>query len=80
MTIPDDQALMLPVLQYAARGISRVPDMAARAAEEFALTREKIAERLPSGRQEVLNNPIHSTRRTVKIRAIDENYFASEDG
>jgi restriction system protein len=59
MTIPDYQALMLPVLRHAAAGEQRVPDVADRIADEIGLSNEEREELLPSGRQRVLHNRIH---------------------
>lgn len=59
MTIPDYQTLMLPVLRYAAQGEQRVPEVAERIADDFALTGEEREEMLPSGRQRVLHNRVH---------------------
>jgi restriction system protein len=59
MTIPDYQALMLPVLRLAAAGVTRVPDAAAAIADQLGLTEAEREEMLPSGRQRVLHNRIH---------------------
>ncbi|MBN9249089.1 MAG: restriction endonuclease [Mesorhizobium sp. 61-13] len=59
MSIPDYQSLMLPVLRLAAKGETRVADVAARIADEFGLSPEEREELLPSGRQRVLHNRIH---------------------
>ncbi|ERP87262.1 hypothetical protein Q669_10890 [Labrenzia sp. C1B10] len=57
--IPDYQALMLPVLRYAAEGEQRVPDLADRIANDLGLSEEEREELLPSGRQRVLHNRVH---------------------
>lgn len=59
MGIPDYQSLMLPVLQLAAGGETRVADIADRIADHLHLTAEERDELLPSGRQRVLHNRIH---------------------
>ena len=62
MAIPDYQSLMLPLLKHAARGETRVPDVATELADEFGLTAEERDQLLPSGRQRVLDNRIHWAR------------------
>jgi restriction system protein len=57
--IPDYQTLMLPVLRLAAKGETRVPDVADEVANELGLTPGERDELLPSGRQRVLHNRIH---------------------
>ena len=59
MTIPDYQTLMLPVLQLAAHGETRVPEIEENLANEFGLTPDERNQVLPSGRQRVLHNRIH---------------------
>jgi restriction system protein len=59
MAIPDYQALMLPVLQDAAVGETRVPAAADRIAESLGLTEAEREEMLPSGKQRVLHNRLH---------------------
>lgn len=59
MEIPDYQTLMLPVLEVAAEGETRVPDVADRVADQFGLTREERDQVLPSGRQRILHNRVH---------------------
>ncbi|MND52878.1 Mrr restriction system protein [compost metagenome] len=59
MTIPNYQALMLPVLRFAAEGEQRVTDIADRVADEFRLSEKEREELLPSGRQRILHNRIH---------------------
>ncbi|MBB2842649.1 UNVERIFIED_ORG: restriction endonuclease Mrr [Rhizobium etli] len=57
--IPDYQTLMLPVLLLAAKGETRVADVAERIADDLGLTQEEREELLPSGRQRLLHNRIH---------------------
>lgn len=57
--IPNYQALMLPVLQYAAQGEQKVPDLAEKIADDLGLSDQLRDEMLPSGKQRVLNNRIH---------------------
>ncbi len=59
MAIPDYQTLMLPVLQHASKGKTRVPECAASIADALGLSEEEREEMLPSGRQRVLHNRIH---------------------
>lgn len=59
MTIPDYQSLMLPVLQIAARGETRVPAAAEVLADELGLSAEQREEMLPNGRQRLLHNRMH---------------------
>lgn len=59
MAIPDYQTLMLPVLQLAAAGETRVPEAAEKIAALFKLSDAEREEILPSGRQRVLHNRIH---------------------
>lgn len=59
MAIPDYQTLMLPVLQYAANGETKVGDIEPKLADQFGLTAEERDQLLPSGRQKVLHNRIH---------------------
>jgi restriction system protein len=50
---------MLPVLQLAAAGETRVPDVAVRIADQFGLTPAERDQLLPSGRQRILHNRVH---------------------
>lgn len=59
MTIPDYQALMLPVLRVAAQGATRVPEAADKIAAQLGLSEAERTEMLPSGRQRLLHNRIH---------------------
>jgi restriction system protein len=59
MAIPNYQVLMLPVLQDAALGETRVPAAADRIAESLGLTEAEREEMLPSGKQRVLHNRLH---------------------
>jgi restriction system protein len=59
MSIPDYQALMLPVLRLAAAGERRVPEAADAIADQLGLTDVEREDLLPSGRQRVLHNRIH---------------------
>lgn len=59
MTIPDYQALMLPVLAEAARGETRIPEASTRIAEQLGISPEERDKLLPSGRQTVLHNRLH---------------------
>ena len=59
MAIPDYQSLMLPVLQLAADGETRVPDAAEKLADQLGLSIAEREEMLPSGRQRIFHNRIH---------------------
>jgi len=59
MAIPNYQVLMLPVLQDAALGETRVPAAADRIGQSLGLTDAEREEMLPSGKQRVLHNRIH---------------------
>lgn len=59
MAIPDYQSLMLPVLQIAAAGETRVPGAAQDVADRLSLTADEREEMLPSGKQRLLHNRIH---------------------
>lgn len=59
MAIPDYQSLMLPVLQLAAEGETRVPDAAEKLANQLGLSVSEREEMLPSGRQRIFHNRIH---------------------
>ena len=85
MTIPDYQSLMLPLLKHAARGETRVPEVANKLADEFGLTDEERDQLLPSKRQQVLNNRIHWAKFYMnKAGLIDQprrgRFVASEQG
>jgi restriction system protein len=59
MSIPDYQALMLPLLKRAAVGEIRVLDAEKQMGEDFGLAPEERAQLLPSGKQRVLHNRAH---------------------
>jgi len=59
MAIPDYQSLMLPLLKQAARGETRVPEVADKLADDLGMTAEARNQLLPSGRQKILHNRIH---------------------
>ena len=59
MPLPDYQALMLPVLEIAAKGETSVPLAEAEIAQRFALSDAEREEMLPSGKQRVLHNRTH---------------------
>jgi restriction system protein len=59
MTIPDYQALMLPLLKRAAHGELRVLEAEKLMGDEFGLTPEEQNQLLPSGKQRVLHNRAH---------------------
>jgi restriction system protein len=57
--IPDYQTLMAPLLRIAAEGETTIPKAVERLAVEFSLTPAQLAEMLPSGKQQVINNRAH---------------------
>jgi restriction system protein len=59
MSIPNYQALMLPLLKRAALGEVRVLDAEKQMGEDFGLTPEERAQLLPTGKQRVLHNRAH---------------------
>src|SRR5262249_3837585 len=59
MSIPDYQALMLPLLKRAALGETPVLEAEKQMGEEFGLTPEERGQLLPSGKQRVLHNRAH---------------------
>jgi restriction system protein len=59
MAIPDYQTLMLPVLEFAARGESSVRDCVVALAQKLDLTEDERSELLPSGKQAVFANRVH---------------------
>ncbi|ROT93989.1 restriction endonuclease [Altererythrobacter sp. FM1] len=59
MAIPDYQTLMLPVLQVAAQGETRIPIASEKIADQFGLTEDEREELLPSGKQMLLHNRLH---------------------
>jgi restriction system protein len=59
MSIPDYQALMLPLLKRAAFEQVRLLDAEKQLGDEFGLTTEERAQLLPSGKQRVLHNRAH---------------------
>ncbi|MBB4302378.1 restriction system protein [Rhodobium orientis] len=85
MAIPDYQTLMLPVLRIAAKGETRVPEVAEKMADELGLAPDEREEMLPSGRQRVLHNRIHWAKfYMTKAGLIDSpargRFVASEAG
>ncbi|KUO56038.1 MAG: hypothetical protein APF80_12420 [Alphaproteobacteria bacterium BRH_c36] len=66
--IPDYQTLMLPVLRLAAEGETTIPNAVERLAVEFQLTPEQLAERIPSGRIQLINNRAHWAK-TYMVKA-----------
>lgn len=66
--IPDYQTLMLPVLRLSAEVESTIPQAVQRLAVEFKLTPEQLAERIPSGRTQLVNNRAHWAK-TYMVKA-----------
>lgn len=60
MTIPDYQALMLPVLKIAGDGKEhRISEVVSQLAKDYKLTESELEELLPSGKQTVFGNRVH---------------------
>lgn len=60
MPIPSYQDMMLPLLQEAAaRGLTRIPEVATAIADHFGLTEEERTQLRPGGGQTVLQNRLH---------------------
>ncbi len=59
MAIPDYQTLMLPVLEFAARGETSVRDCIAALADRLGLSQEECSQLLPSRKQAVFANRVH---------------------
>jgi restriction system protein len=59
MPVPDYQSLMLPVLEFAARGEASIKDCIAALADKLGLAEDERTELLPSGRQTVFANRVH---------------------
>jgi restriction system protein len=57
--IPDYQTLMLPLLRIAALGESSIPKAVEKLGVEFGLTSDQLAEMLPSGGTQLINNRAH---------------------
>ena len=59
MPIPDFQTLMLPVLKFAAQnGDHTLRQATDYLAQQFSLTPDELAQRLPSGRQPTFYNRV----------------------
>jgi restriction system protein len=72
MAIPDYQSLMLPVLQKAARGESRIGAVVEELSDEHGLTPEERAELLPSGKQAIIANRVHWAKTYLKQAGLVE--------
>jgi restriction system protein len=59
LSIPDYQALMLPLLKRGALSETRILDAEKQLADELGLTQEERGQLLPSGKQRVLHNRAH---------------------
>lgn len=85
MAIPDYQALMLPVLQVAVEGETRVPIASEKIADNLGLSEEEREELLPSGKQAVLHNRIHWAKFYLSKAGLIESpsrgvFVASDEG
>ncbi len=58
-SVPDYQALMLPVLQASALGEQRIGDLVSRMAEDLDLSEDARTKLLASGRQTIFANRVH---------------------
>lgn len=67
-SIPDYQTLMLPVLRLCAEVETTIPQAVQRLAVEFKLTPEQLAERIPSGQTQLVNNRAHWAK-TYMVKA-----------
>jgi restriction system protein len=84
MPVPDYQTLMLPVLRHAAQGETRVPEIADKLADEFALTKEERDRRYTNG-QTVLHNRVHWAKTYLSKAGLITSprrgrFVASEEG
>ncbi len=71
--IPDYQTLMLPLLRIAALGESSIPKAVEKLAVEFGLTSDQLAEMLPRGGNQVINNRAHWAKTfLVKAGLLDQ--------
>jgi restriction system protein len=71
--IPDYQTLMLPLLRIAAVGESSVPKAVEKLGAEFGLTADQLAEMLPSGGIQIVNNRAHWAKTyLVKAGLLDQ--------
>jgi restriction system protein len=60
MTIPDYQALMLPILKIAGDGNEhRISEVVSQLAKDYKLTESELEELLPSGKQTIFGNRVH---------------------
>lgn len=59
MAVPTYQALLLPVLREAAKGVTSTPSAAEKIADQLGLSEAERSEKLPSGKQLLLHNRIH---------------------
>jgi restriction system protein len=66
MTIPDYEALMLPVLEKAADGEVKIGDVVEQLADQLNLTLEDRSHLLPSGRQTTFANRVHWAKTYLK--------------
>src|SRR5690554_7849508 len=62
MAIPDFQSVMRPVLAAVSSGPLMLSEVRERVADEFQLSEEERNERLPSGKQTVINNRVGWSR------------------
>lgn len=59
MPIPDYQTVMLPLLEFVARGETSALELEAELARRFDLTDDERSQLLPSGKQRVFHNRVH---------------------
>ncbi len=74
MPIPDYQAFMLPMLRFLSDGRERtIREVAAGLADHFSLTEQEREERLPSGKQSVVNNRVGWAKSYLKFAGLVDN-------
>lgn len=72
MAIPGYQSLMLPLLRLAGQGDVALQDAVQRLAQEFQLTPEEAAQRLPSGQAVIYNRTGWAKTELVKAGLIEQ--------
>ncbi len=73
MTVPDYQALMLPVLAASSQGEVRISDVRNNLAKRLELTPEDLDQQLPSGRQGLFENRVHWAKFYLSKAGLVEN-------
>lgn len=74
MTVPDYQAIMLPLLEFLSDGYEHsVREAIEHLTDEFGLTEEELEELLPSGRQATFHNRVGWAKTYMKKAGLIEN-------